>query len=40
MFKKIGSTWILEENRTSLTSKGFRIPKITKINMGNGANYF
>lgn len=35
--KMTGSTWISNENRTS---KGFRIPKITKIIMENGANPF
>lgn len=35
--KMTGSTWISNENRTS---KGFRIPKITKIIMENGANHF
>lgn len=40
MLKMIGHTQISEENRTSFTSKGFRISKITKITMGSGANYF
>lgn len=35
--KMTGSTWISNESRTS---KGSRIPKITKIIMENGANPF